>query len=238
MHYSCFLQICVVIILFYFFQLFKAAKVQLFVSAESRGPTITVSRINFNIFWQLLMLLALLEKKKHWWTPTTTTSRLRGAAAAFFLFVLTFPHAMSRTMYLPSSPLLLPVQCCEALVNLNEAVCVFAVHVNPHTDTEAGDLQDCSCGDDPEPEPAAVQWAERTQANSISSFLLATFFCCCQVWLLCTVNLMWQTGCFPKILWISSRSHGEIVEEEEDKSEADCFLAVINVSVLSAGSLC
>lgn len=57
-------------------------------------------------------------------------------------------------------------------VSLNEAVCVFAVCVNPHADTEAEDLQDSGCGDEPEPEPAAVQWAERTQANGISSFLL------------------------------------------------------------------
>lgn len=62
-------------------------------------------------------------------------------------------------MFLPSSPFLLPGLCCEASVSLNEAVCVFAVHVNPHTDTEAEDLRDCGCGDEPEPEPepAAVQ---------------------------------------------------------------------------------
>lgn len=42
-------------------------------------------------------------------------------------------------------------------VSLNEAVCVFAVRVNPHADTEAEDLQDSGCGDEPEPEPAAVQ---------------------------------------------------------------------------------
>lgn len=40
---------------------------------------------------------------------------------------------------------------------LNEAVCVFAVRVNPRADTEAEDLQDSGCGDEPEPEPAAVQ---------------------------------------------------------------------------------
>lgn len=57
-----------------------------------------------------------------------------------------------------TSPSLLPVECCEASVSQNEAdVCVFAVYVNPHTETEAGDLQDSGCGDDPEPEPAAVQ---------------------------------------------------------------------------------
>lgn len=51
----------------------------------------------------------------------------------------------------------MPVQCCEASVCLDEAVCVSAVHVNPHADTEAEDLRDSGCGDEPEPEPAAVQ---------------------------------------------------------------------------------